>query len=241
MDKSLVSIATITWARDAREEQVLRQSLEGLAALGLPVFVTDGGSGPEFITFLQQFPHFTLLTSPARGVWAQAHKSLQAAYSAGSPFICYTEPDKGDFFRGALPRFLAAAPDQNQAGLVLASRSPAGFATFPAFQRTTETTINQCCAEVVGPGVDYTYGPFLLRRNLVPYLGLVQEDIGWGWRPYIFGIASRLGYQVASWQGDFGCPSDQQADTPAERLYRMRQLSQNIQGLVLSTTVSLPQ
>jgi hypothetical protein len=239
LDKRHIAIATITWARDAGEEQVLRQSLESLAALDIPVFVTDGGSGQEFLNFLKSFPQFTLLTSQARGVWAQAKSSLQAAFSAGSAFICYTEPDKGDFFRTALSSFLAAAPDQDPAGILLASRSASSFTSFPAFQRTTETAINQCCAEVIGPAVDYTYGPFLMRRDLVAYLDLVKEDIGWGWRPFIFGIAPRLGYQVASWQGEFNCPEGQQADSPAERLYRMRQLSQNIQGLVLSTTVSI--
>jgi hypothetical protein len=240
LDKNNLAIATITWARDAGEEQVLRQSLESLAALDLPVFITDGGSGTEFLNFLHQFPHFTLAGGQVRGLWPQAKTSLQAAFSAGPAFICYTEPDKGAFFREALPYFLAAAPGQGPTGVLLASRSVTGFASFPAFQRTTETAINHCCAEVVGPAVDYTYGPFLMRRELVAYLDLVPADIGWGWRPYIFGIAPRLGYQVASWQGDFNCPEDQQADSPAERLYRIRQLSQNIQGLLLSTTVSLP-
>ena len=240
MDKNKLAIATITWARDAREEQVLRHSLESLAALHLPVFVTDGGSGPEFVNFLSQFPHFILSQGPVRGLWPQAKTSLRAAFSAGPACICYTEPDKGAFFREALSPFLAAAPDQDPPGVVLASRSASGFATFPAFQRATETAINHCCAEVIGPAVDYTYGPFLMRRELVAYLDQVPADIGWGWRPFIFGIAPRLGYPVDSWPGDFNCPGEQQAESPSDRLYRIRQLSQNIQGLLLSTTVSLP-
>lgn len=238
MDKSKISVATITWARDAREEQVLRESLASLAVLNIPVFLSDGGSGQAFLDFVNSFPHFTLVAPPDQGLWAQARTSLKAALASQPEFICYTEPDKADFFRLALPAFLAQAPDQQQVGVVLASRSAAGFATFPAFQQATETTINQCCAEIIGPSVDYTYGPFLLRPELVTYVDLLPEDIGWGWRPFIFGVAHRQGYQVASWQADLACPPDQRQDSPAERHYRIRQLSQNIEGLLLSTKVN---
>jgi hypothetical protein len=239
MDKNKLAIATISWARDAREEQVLRASLEILASLQLPVFITDGGSGPSFVAFLNSIPHFTVLTTAGKGVWAQAKNSLQAAWASQAGHICYTEPDKGDFFLRAMPHFLEAAPGQNQAGVLLASRSETAFATFPAFQQSTETAINRCCAELIGPEVDYTYGPFLLRQELVPYLDLIQEDIGWGWRPFTFGLVHRLGLPVAAWEGDFACPSDQRVDDPGERLYRIRQLHQNIQGLLLSTTIGL--
>ena len=239
MDKKDFSIATITWARDAREEELLRESLEQLATLDIPVFITDGGSGARFLNFLERFPQFKVLTAKEKGVWAQARTSMSVAYEANTRYILYTEPDKRDFFRNALSRLLSSAPTDDQVGVVLASRSAAGFATFPAFQQTTETTINHCCSEVIGKAVDYTYGPFLLNRRLVPYLNLVQEDIGWGWRPYTFGLAHRLGYQVTHLEDDFTCPEDQREDNPAERLYRMRQLSQNIQGLVLSTSVAV--
>ena len=239
MDVNNVSVATITWARDAEEENLLRAALTQLAALAVPVFITDGGSKSSFLDFLRSFPHFTVLQAEGRGVWAQAKKSVQAAAAFGSPFILYTEPDKHDFFLKALLDFISQAPSDDQVGIVLASRSATGFATFPAFQRTTETTINQCCAEIINKPVDYTYGPFLLNQKLVSYLNLVQEDIGWGWRPYLFGIAHRLGYAVEFFEADFICPLEQQADSPAERIYRMRQLTQNIQGLVLSTTVAV--
>lgn len=238
MEKDKLSIATITWARDEREEQVLRESLASLAALGIPVFISDGGSGQGFLDFANSFPHFTLLAPQGKGLWAQAKTSLKAALASQPDLICYTEPDKGDFFRQALPQFLAAAPARDQVGVVLASRSAAGFATFPAFQQATETTINQCCAEITGQPADYTYGPFLLRPELLTYVDVLPEDIGWGWRPFIFGLAHRLGYQVACWQADLACPPDQRQDSPAERHYRIRQLSQNIEGLLLSTTIS---
>lgn len=241
MNKNTLSFATITWARNEQEETLLRESLQHLAALQLPVFITDGGSHTSFLEFLRSVPNFTLLTTPAQGVWAQAKNSIAAAYDSGTDFIFYTEPDKGTFFRQLLPQMLREVVLQEGTGIVTASRSAAGFATFPLFQRLTETTINKCCAEVISKEVDYTYGPFLLNRGLAPYLNLIQQDIGWGWRPYIFCIAHRLNYKVDAFVADFSCPSEQREDNPAERIYRMRQLSQNIEGLVLSTGIILKQ
>ena len=239
MNKNNICIATITLARDEKEEQLLRESLQQLAALQLPVFITDGGSLPGFLDFLKSFPHFTVTEAKVKGVWEQAKNSLFLAHQSGSEFIFYTEPDKYDFFRLSLPDLLEQVETGEQSGVILASRSSAGFSTFPGFQQMTETTINNCCAQVIGEPFEYTYGPFLLNTRLVPYLTLVEKDIGWGWRPYVFGIAKRLGYKVESYAGDFLCPSQQREDTGSERIYRMRQLQQNIDGIVLSTTVDL--
>jgi hypothetical protein len=241
MDKNQIAIATICWARNEAEEKLLKASLTELAKLQIPTFITDGGSSSHFLEFIRSFPHFTLLQASAKGVWAQARTSLLAAYEKGSSYIFYTEPDKLDFFRHFLPSLLREINLHKDTGILLAARSPTGFATFPPFQQMTETTINDCCAEVIGANLEFTYGPFLMRREVIPFLKLVQEDIGWGWRPYIFGIAKRAGYTVDACVNDFSCPPDQREDSPAERIYRMRQLTQNIQGLVLSTTVKIVQ
>ncbi len=239
MNKNDLSIATITWARDEDEEKLLRQSLRQLAKLELTVFITDGGSNTGFLEFLKSFSNFNLLETKAKGVWAQVKNSLSEAHRSGSPFILYTEPDKQNFFEKGLPRMVDEVMVNERSGIITASRSAVGFATFPAFQQMAETTINNCCVEIISSAIDYTYGPFILNRQLVPYLNLVQEDIGWGWRPYTFNIANRLGYKIEAFTNDFSCPLTQQKDNQAERIYRMRQLAQNIQGLVLSTTVEL--
>lgn len=239
MNKHDVSIATITWARDEEEEKLLRQSLQQLAKLHMPVFITDGGSNAGFVNFLRSFSNFILLETEARGLWAQVKNSVSAAYQSGSLFIFYTEPDKHDFFVNGLPRMLDEVIVNEQSGIITASRTAAGFATFPVFQKMTETTINNCCTEIIGAPLDYTYGPFIMKRQIVPYLELMQEDIGWGWRPYTFAIANRLGYTIEAFEDDFSCPADQQKDNHAERIYRMRQLNQNIQGLVLAASVRL--
>jgi hypothetical protein len=234
MDERGVAVATMTWARDAAEEGLLRESLPLLAGLGLPVFVTDGGSGASFLDFLRALPNFHVCDPPRRGPWEQARQSLTAAEAAGRPFVLYTESDKADFFRRALREFLSEAPGAEDVGVVLASRSAESFETFPEFQRRTEEAINLCCAELVGAGFDFSYGPFLLGRALVNNIRSAPHELGWGWRPYAFAEARRLGYRVESIVRDLPCPPAQRRDTPPERLYRIRQLAQSVEGLLHS-------
>jgi hypothetical protein len=239
MDYGEVAVATMTWARDAAEERLLRESLHLLAGLGVPVFVTDGGSGGPLLDFLRAVPHFRVFEAGAPGAWPQARTSIRAAADADARFILYAEPDKRDFFRRGLREFISEAPADDGVGVVLASRSAESFATFPEFQRQTETADNRCCAEVLGVEADFTYGPFLLNRALVPHLGGAADDLGWGWRPHAFGTARRLGYRVCRVEGHLPCPPEQREDDAAERLYRIRQLGQNIRGLVGSLATPL--
>lgn len=236
MDKNNICIATITWARNNAEENLLRTSLQTLAALNIPTFIADGGSPPGFISFVKEIPHFTVVPSKGKGLQAQVISSVAAAATTGTPYILYTEPDKQQFFAGGLQDFLHTLPAGNNAGVFLAARSADGFASYPAFQQLTETTINRCCGEVTGKPFDYTYGPFLMRASLVKQLACLTEDIGWGWRPYLFVLAARLGLSVEAFVGEYFCPPDQQADDEGERLYRMRQLEQNIRGVILAAT-----
>ncbi|QHT70023.1 hypothetical protein GXP67_26945 [Rhodocytophaga rosea] len=239
MNQPNLVIATITLARNATEEKLLIESLTQLARLNIQVFITDGGSSGSFLQFLRSVPHFFLSTAQVKGVWAQAKNSLLEASQADSDFILYTEPDKLLFFTQFLPTFITQPLHKEHTGVILASRSESGFATFPAFQQMSERAINNCCKEIIKLACDYTYGPFILNKKAVPYLHRVQEDIGWGFRPYLFGIARRLTLSIESYEGDFTCPDEQTTDSATERIYRMRQLSQNIQGLVLSTSVSV--
>jgi hypothetical protein len=233
--KQLV-IATICWARDETEEELLRRSLKELSGLGIPVYICEGGSKPSFVNEISRLPNFILFQPIEKGLWTQALNSLQHAFSSEATFVLYTEPDKLDFFK-TLRQWLNDVNVNEQTGVVLASRSTEAMNSFPAFQRMTEATINNCCAEIIGQPFDYTYGPFILNRKIIPLLESLPKEIGWGWRPYAFNIAVRLGLQVTSSVGDYYCPPDQQADDATERIYRMKQLTQNIDGLVLSTSV----
>jgi hypothetical protein len=230
-----VSVATISWARNDEEEKLLEISLRQLAELGLHVFIADGGSSQNFLQFLHSFSNFTVLHG--RGLWPQAKASITPAANE-TKFVLYTEPDKLEFFSDYLPIMLEE-PRNNSTGVILASRSLKGFSTFPLFQQLTENTINQCCKEVIKKDIDYCYGPFLFNSQLIPYMNSVKSDCGWGWRPYLFTIAHRLGFTIEAYQNQFNCPDDQRIDDEAERIYRMKQLTQNLNGLINATTVDL--
>jgi hypothetical protein len=238
MDSQQLAIATISWARDEAEEQLLHKSLQQLSLLGVPLYITDGGSPPGFVHDITQLEHLHVLQSSEKGLWAQALTSLQQAADSGASFILYTEPDKLDFFT-MLPAFINDINVNEHTGVVLASRSAKGMASFPAFQQMTEATINNCCAEVIGKSFDYTYGPFVMNSKLVAHLRDLANDIGWGWRPYAFNIAARMGLKIQSSTGDYYCPEDQREDDAGERVYRMKQLVQNIQGVVLSANATI--
>ena len=231
-------IATISWARNEDEEKALRTSLKQLGELNVPVCITDGGSTDSFIEFLHSIPHF--IVRQEKGLWPQARLSITTAIESGAQYILYTEPDKLQFFSKHLKQMLNAVTIE-KAGVVLASRSTKGFSSFPSFQQMTETTINNCCKEIIGKEMDYCYGPFLFNSNLAPYLNILDDTIGWGWRPFLFAIAHRLGFPVTNFEGDFNCPPDQQEDDEGERIYRMKQLTQNINGLIQAAAVNLQQ
>jgi hypothetical protein len=238
MNAREIAIATISWARTAQEAQLLRKALRGLARVNLPVVVTDGGSGQAFVEYLRCFRLFTVLETGRPGVLAQTKRSLQGALQLGRRYILYTESDKQLFFQHGLREFVARAPARERVGVVVASRSAASFATYPASQRYTETVINRLVAQVIGEPGDFSYGPMLIHRALIPSLEFLTEDIGWGWRHYILGIAHRLGYDIVQCTGGRPCPANQRADSRSELVHRMRQLSQNLQGLVLAMTIS---
>jgi hypothetical protein len=179
-----------------------------------------------------------VLQPTEKGLWRQAKTSLDKAASSGAEFILYTEPDKIDFFK-YLAKWFNGIEVSNEIGIALASRSKAGFESFPTFQQMTETTINNSCEEVIGLNLGYTYGPFIINQQLISQLQQLPKNIGWGWRPYAFNIASRLGFKIKSYENDFFCPLDQTEDNQEERLYRMKQLNQNIEGIVLSATAQL--
>lgn len=233
-----VCVSTVTWARDENEGRLLRRSLLELTRSGLAIVVADKGSGAAFRDFLESHGQFTVVPPGGPSLVGQVQASLAAAAATGADFILYTESDKELFFREALPDFLERADLHPRAGAVLAARSDAGFSTFPPLQRFTERTINELCGEFIGTPGDYSYGPFLLNRDLVPRVADVPADAGWGWRHYMFASAARLGYAVSHIAGDYACPPDQRQEDDGERLHRVRQLQQNIQGLLLAITAA---
>jgi hypothetical protein len=225
----------MSWARNPAEEELFRKSVTSLAKLGNAMFLTDKGSSESFTSFLENIRNLTLLP-PQAGLWNQVKSSLLGAYQSKKKYIFYTEPDKLLFFTRYLANMLDEITVTEKTGIVVASRTQKAFSTFPEFQQKTETCINHCCAEVTGQEFDFVYGPFLINREIIPFLTNLPEDIGWGWRPFAFNIAKRLGNKIESYSGDFVCPEDQRKDNEAERIYRIKQLNQNIDGLLLSVS-----
>lgn len=238
-----LATATITRARRPAEAALLRDSLEQLSDHGIPVCVADGGSGEAFLDRLRALPHLMVTAvEPGDGprLLGQVQAALAAAGSLEPEFVLYTEPDKGWFFAHRLRAFLEALQRHPEAGVLVAARDGASFATFPAGQQLTERLTNALCAEVLGQAGDFLYGPLLLRASLLPHLGRVREDVGWGWRLLALVLARRLALPVVCHTADLPCPEGQRGeDDLRSRTYRMEQMAQNVRGLVLGLRMPL--
>jgi hypothetical protein len=226
-----ICVATITRARDPREGSRISRTLSALSDLGIRVAVADGGSPAALLENLSRIPQLTLAPPDHPGLVGQVKASVRSARQTSSSYILYLESDKELFVRGPLRQFLASAADEEGAGVILASRSPRSFATFPPFQRRAEAAFNAVASEVIGLGADYLYGPFLMEHALAAHVEGVAADLGWGWRPFLFATAGRLGRRVSAIEGDYFCPEDQATEGDEDRLHRLRQLRQNIDGL----------
>jgi hypothetical protein len=226
-----IAIATMTLVRDAEEELLLRRSMEALARHGRRVFVSDGGSGDAFVAFLGSLPSVTVVAPAARGLVGQVRGSLAAAVRSGARSVMYTESDKQAFFESSLHTLIDMIPSGESTGLALAARSEEALSTFPSIQQFTEGVINDLCRRFFGASGDYSYGPFVLPADLVRYIDRAPDDLGWGWRHFLFSVAHRLGRRVRHAAGDYECPDDQRREDDRERLHRLRQLAQNVRGL----------
>jgi hypothetical protein len=229
-----IAVATITLARQPSEERLLLSSLEALSRVGLRVAVADGGSPAPFVKALRQLPGLKVrVVREPRSLLRQVRTAFDCAREWRTKALLYTEPDKEDFFSTHLVRVLRESLEGNFAhGVSVAARSPEAFLTFPVTQRLTEDVLNRLCGALTGVHTDYSYGPFVLEPRMADYLDTLPDDIGWGWRPFVFALAGRLNHPVSSVVGDFVCPEADRAESAADRTHRMRQLAQNVAGLV---------
>jgi hypothetical protein len=222
----------MTWVREPAEEPALRRALARLADLGLPTAVADRGASRSFAAFLATLPRLTVVEATGPTLVGQVKAAVAAAAGVGAPFVLYTEPDKEEFFANHLRTLIARAPDDSDVGVVLASRSDSSFQSFPPMQRYAEGVVNHLCGDALGVAGDYTYGPFLLSRSLAGEVSSTADDLGWGWRPYTFRAAHRCGMRVVHVCDHYCCPTDQRGEDDGERVHRLRQLRDNILGLI---------
>jgi hypothetical protein len=235
MDSSNVAVATLTWARSAEEAELIERSLDALQRLGVHVTVADRGNDPAFLDRLRARPDTTVLVARQSGLVPQVQESLVHAARRGTRFVLYTEPDKRLFFGSGLRQFLEQAPDEDDVGVVLAARSPESMATFPPMQRYTEGVVNDLCSALIGVAADYCYGPFLMHRALLAQAASIQPQLGWGWRTSTFVAARRHDLRVVPLTENRPCPPEQREEDEGERIHRLRQLSENVLGLIDGT------
>jgi hypothetical protein len=229
-----VAIATMTRARDRHEAMDITRALGCLSRTSLPIAIADGGSPPRFVNEIRQLSGVTLVPPQHPSLVGQVQASLSAADASGRPYILYTEPDKRGFFDRGLVDFVRRAPANR--GIVIAARSASAFKTFPPFQRLAETEVNELCGRVVELTTDYCYGPFLMHRRLTAAVARAPRTLGWGWRPFVFATAHRLGLPIAAVVGDYRCPPGQRQEHDGERQHRVRQLGENAAGLIAALT-----
>ena len=210
---------------------MLRDALSRLASIGLPIVVANRPSSDAFEAFLRGLPRTMVVTPQQPGLVAQIGCALEACEEMKTPYVLYTEPDKADFF-DRLCDFIDRAPPRQSRSITLAARTREAFETFPPMQRYAEGVANELCARFCGSEGDYTYGPFLIAKALLPLLKRAELSLGWGWRPFMFRQATELGWQIVHVAGNFECPLDQRDEPDADRIHRLRQLQQNIHGLI---------
>jgi hypothetical protein len=237
MDREDISVATMTRVFSPKGEKLMISALQGLSNRGFHIYAADGGSESEtFIDFLKELDN-AIVNLSKRGLFAQIKWSLRKAYSGGNPYILYTEPDKRQFVEQNLDEFLGKAFSFRNVAIAFPARSKSSYATFPKSQRLAEESTNKLCDHILKKDADYFYGPMLIRRELIPYLDLVTEDLGWGWRPFLMIIANRLKKRVEPVEMDLPCPIGQRRDNGNELSHRLNQLQQNIKGLSLALSI----
>jgi hypothetical protein len=197
----------------------------------MPVAVSYGGSPGSLVEWMRALPG-VMVARRVDSLVGQVRASIAKAHGTGRPFILYTEPDKRQFFADGLPDFVARASVRRSIGVQLAARSESALGTFPPFQRLAEASASDLCRRAIGADLDYFYGPFLIRRELARLVSGASNDLGWGWRPFLFVAARRRGFRVVGIPGDYECPPGQRREDRRDQEHRLRQFSDNVRGLL---------
>ncbi len=235
MRPSDVVVATITLARTRTEERTLLHSLEKLSALGLPLVIADGGSSKRFVKSLLNLTSHVVAPTE-KGLVHQVKSSLATALRQfpDETAILYTEPDKYPFFETRLLEFIAAVPNSKHLGVAAAARNEKSFRTFPEGQQRAEAFMNEAFSWILGKKGDYCYGPLLLSRGAAEIALDSPTDLGWGWRFWTMRRAHASGFRIVTLEQHLPCPMKQRGeDSRKDRIYRLKQLKQNLEAVTL--------
>jgi len=228
------AIATMTAARSEHEAAVLGAAIEQLAHLNLPILSADAGSVADFTDRARGVPQLELWREGATLV-QQIKACFRRALKAGHRVVLYTEPDKKEFFEAGATTFIEQTAACRGEGVCIAARDSESFATFPPGQQSAERAFNHLAKDVLGIAPDLLYGPLILDLELAAtYLDQVPDDLGWGWRTYVIAQCVLAGKSVESIVGRHSCPLEQRTETARDRIYRLTQLKQNVEGLRLA-------
>ena len=226
--------STVTLARSPAEEEHILNSIRVISTFQIPIIILDGGSREEFLNKLKSIPNVFCMVKKKEGYFGQIKECLLQASKRGYPFIIYTESNKLDFFKQSLKEFINQSQkiihSDPKTGVILASRDKNSLATFPPLQRMTEIMMNQLLSYFLQDDnqIDYTYGPRIINREVLPYLFNVKEDLGWGWISFILLVSKKLGKPIRSILVETPCPKEERIENASEEIIRLKKFQDNI-------------
>lgn len=230
-----IGVSTITLARTPNEEKQIVDSLKVLSKLNLPIVVCDGGSPADFLDQLKKIEGIIITPQPGGSLLNQVRESLNTA-AAAFPYVFYTESNKLDFFSRQLLFFLDEANKiikQSHPDVIVASRSPESFSTYPPFQKQTESITNLLLADFLETKIqDYSYGPRVIDSQLISSLNSIGTDLGWGWMSYILFAAKNNRQEIKSLEIDLPCPQNEREETAKDKRLRLKQLDDHIRAIL---------
>lgn len=234
--KPKIVIATISWARNKKEEKIILKTLAELNKLRLPIILTDE-SQSKFPLFdkARRLKNFRVFK--ASGLDAKIKKSLSEASRLGQ-FIFYTESDKLEFIRDSSQLFLDNFL-KNPKGIWLAARLPRNFKRLPVYQKEMERFLGDSFSALTNiPDKDISYGPRIFPSFLVKYLLAIKSPIQWGWQTYLLIISHRLRLPINIIKLNNVSPADVQRNRDLI-LFRMEQVIDSLRGFQLGLNVKL--
>ena len=229
--QSKIAFITMTRARSEAEAALLLSSVETLAGLGQPVFITDDPvSLPGFTKQLCSLPGVKVRQG-GQSLAQRVKWAVQRAFEQHE-LVIYTEPDKKHFFQHGMARLIEEADTDRGPGIILPARDRASFLTFPLAQRWTEQCFAELARKYLADLPDPLYGPFTMRREPVrEFVQSAHDDLGWGWRIYVLARCALAGRGIRAEEGYFPCPEQAEENGWGDRAYRLEQLAQNVNGL----------